>query len=149
MLTAAVAVWRGVPCWEVVGVVLLLFVVGEWYPFSNFPMYSKLGEEVELIYLTDEGDRPLPMDEVVRTGSGTVKKMYERELKRVGGEGGVAERARAGGAVLETLMGRLRRRVLPTGVVGVRLYRREVALVEGKLVEGVPERLAERGVAGK
>jgi hypothetical protein len=55
---------------------------GEWYPFSNFPMYSTFEDTAYYVYITDLSDRPVPLVPVFgRTGS-EVKKLYDLLLKR-------------------------------------------------------------------
>ena len=151
---ALATVWSRIPFRAVVVVVGLLFVVKEQYPFSNFPMYSKVDEEADIVYVTDQGDRAVPMDAVFRTGSGTAKKMYKKELTALARAGGRKleeatgeERAAAGRAVLETLGERLRVKALPPGAVGLRLYRQTFRLENGALARLAPERLAERAVS--
>jgi hypothetical protein len=49
---------------------------GEWYPFSNFPMYSTFEDTAYYVYVTDVTDKPLALVPAFgRTGS-EVKKLY-------------------------------------------------------------------------
>ncbi len=142
--------WRRIPFFPCVAVVGLLFGLKERYPFSNFPMYSNVDVEADIVYVTDQSDRALPMDAVFRTGSGTAKKMYKKELMAVVGAGGrklkaatAEDRAAAGRAVLGTLGPRVRAKALPPEALGLRLYRLTFRLENGALAQLAPEQLAE------
>lgn len=144
------AIWQRLPFRALLLVVLFLFVVKERYPFSNFPMYSNLDKEADILYVTDQADQALPMDSVFRTGSGTSKKMYKKELnsltKTTGRKLEVAtpeDRAAAGRAVMATILERIRPKNLPAGVTHLRLYRKTFRLENGGLAHLEPEFLAE------
>lgn len=148
--------WRRIPFFPVVAVVGVLLAVKECYPFSNFPMYSNVDVEADIVYVTDQRDRALAMDAVFRTGSGTAKKMYKRELTAVAGAGGrklegatAEDRAAAGRAVMGTLGSRVRAKELPPEAVGLRLYRQTFRLENGALAQLAPERLAELTLSKK
>jgi hypothetical protein len=47
----------------------------EWYPFSHFPMYSGLPEDVWTVELTDAEDHPIPMLAVFHTSISNLKKI--------------------------------------------------------------------------
>lgn len=131
-------------------VVLFLFIVKERYPFSNFPMYSNVDEEADILYVTDQADNALPMDAVFRTGSGTSKKMYKKELNALTKATGrkledatLEDRSAAGRAVMNTIMERIRPKNMPAGVTHLRFYRKTFRLEESGLAQLEPERLAE------
>ncbi len=145
-----IAFWQRLPFRAMLLVVLFLFLVKERYPFSNFPMYSNLDEEADILYVTDQEDRALPMDAVFRTGSGTSKKMYKKEVntqvKATGRKLASTtpeDRATAGRAVMDTLITRVRRKHLPASATHFRLYRKTFRLQDGGLSQLPPERLAE------
>jgi hypothetical protein len=142
--------WQRIPFRSLLLVVVFLFVVRERYPFSNFPMYSNLDEEADVLYVTDQVDQALPMDAIFRTGSGTAKKMYKRELSALTKTAGrkpedatSEDRAGAGRAVMATIMERMRRKEIPTTVSHLRLYRKTFRLGEGGLADLAPERLVD------
>ena len=54
---------------------------GEWYPFSNFPMYSKFSESAYLVYITDLEDRPVAIYPTFGTWPTAIKKSYDARLK--------------------------------------------------------------------
>ena len=143
-------IWQRLPFRAMLCVVLFLFVVKERYPFSNFPMYSNLDAEADILYVTDQADQAVPMDAVFRTGSGTSKKMYKKELNALTKTTGrkledatPEDRALAGRAVMGTLVERLRPQKMPSGVTQLRLYRKTFRMEDTGLAHLEPERLAE------
>lgn len=58
----------------------LLFWRGDWYPFSNFPMYSILPPGTHSLYATDLAGHPLPFD-ALGIDAPTLKKMINGELR--------------------------------------------------------------------
>jgi len=143
------ALWQQLPFRAMLLVVVGLFFVKEQYPFSNFPMYSKVDQEADILYITDQTDQALPMDAVFRTGSGTSKKMYKKELTAVTHATGrklddatPEDRATAGRAVMTTLMKRTRSSQMPPNVSQLRFYRKTFRLENGTLAHLEPERLA-------
>lgn len=151
--TALTTFWRAVPFRAMLLLVLFLFFVKERYPFSNFPMYADLDEEASILYITDQADQALPMASVFRTGSGTSKKMFKKELNVVTKTAGrklenatAEDRAAAGHAVMTTILERLRPNRMPAAVSHLRLYRKIFRLQDGGLAHLEPERLVERPV---
>lgn len=55
---------------------------GEWYPFSNFPMYSDFEEQAYYVYVTDKEDKPVPLGETFGMAPSDVKKAYDQKLKK-------------------------------------------------------------------
>jgi hypothetical protein len=53
---------------------------GEFYPFSNFPMYSSFEPNTYLVFITDLEDKPLPISTVFATSASDIKKTYDRKL---------------------------------------------------------------------
>jgi hypothetical protein len=85
---------------------------GEFYPFSNYPMYSSFEPETYYVYVTDGTDKPLPMGVRFGVAASEVKKAFDRKLmeakKAAGGKVRKADlppevQAAAGQAVLEWL----------------------------------------------
>ncbi len=54
---------------------------GEWYPFSNFPMYSTFEPTAYYVYITDENDKPVAIWQTFGTWPSAVKKGYDAFLK--------------------------------------------------------------------
>src|SRR5580658_6696118 len=55
---------------------------GEWYPFSDFPMYSDFKERAYYVYVTDRDDQVVPLGEVFGLAPSDVKKAYDQKLKK-------------------------------------------------------------------
>jgi hypothetical protein len=56
---------------------------GEWYPFSNFPMYSNFEPTAYYVFITDLDDKPLAISPTFGTWPTNVKKAYDAKLKDV------------------------------------------------------------------
>jgi len=56
--------------------VALPFVVGEWFPFSKFGMFTILRDTGTYYYITDEADRPIATLPELGFSVGFVKKLY-------------------------------------------------------------------------
>ena len=56
---------------------------GEWYPFSNFPMYSNFEPQAYFVYITDLDDKPVGIQPTFGTWPTAVKKAYDLKLKDV------------------------------------------------------------------
>ena len=145
-------VWEKIPFRAMTMLVILLYVVKEQFPFSNFPMYSNFDTEADVVFIADQKGDPLPMDEVFRSGSSTAKKAYKKELgkilnpqKRDSKQSTLAERQQAGAIVLGDWHENMKRERLPAGTTAIRLYRRTFELKDdGKLADDTPELLAEK-----
>jgi hypothetical protein len=142
--------WSRIPFPAMLVLVLVLYLIREQFPFSNFPMYSNISEEADVAFVTDQNDRPLAMKDLFKTSSGTSKKMYKKELGTITNPSGrdsehatPEERAQAGKAVLDILMPRLITKAVPPGTTAlrfqVRTFRAGVSPEQGS----PPERLAE------
>lgn len=87
---------------------------GEFYPFSNFPMYSTFSDSTYYVYVTDLKDEPVPVTFLTGKVLSNLKKQYDTELKaekRALVAGGVKQedlsmeaRRRAGEVVLRWLV---------------------------------------------
>lgn len=53
---------------------------GEFYPFSNFPMYSSFGPETYYVYVTDMAGNPVAIGTLFGKSPSDVKKIYDRKL---------------------------------------------------------------------
>lgn len=56
-------------------------LIGEQYPFSDFPMYSSFGRSTYYVYLADGSDQPLSTYGAIGVSTATFKKMYETALR--------------------------------------------------------------------
>ena len=151
MLTHLRTFWSRVPFHHMIPLVVALFIIKEQFPFSNFPMYSNFDTEADVIFVTDQKDRVLPMEKVFRSGSSTAKKAYKKELgkitaktKRDTKQATAPERAAAGKIVLSDWAANVKNGSLTADTTALRLYRRTFELVNGKLSDKAPELLAEQ-----
>lgn len=142
--------WAAVPFQAMTALVLALFVIKEQFPFSNFPMYSRINEEADVTFVTDQNDQPLPLKALFKTSSATSKKMYKKELAAITNPAGrdsdhatAEERAQAGRAVLETLSTRLIAAAVPPGTTALRFHVRTFRAGSDPDDGPPPERLAE------
>lgn len=55
---------------------------GEFYPFSNFPMYASFSPSTYYVYVTDLRDEPVAVTLLTGKVLSNLKKQYDTELKR-------------------------------------------------------------------
>lgn len=133
--------WR-LPFKRVAALTLMLHLVGEFYPFSNYPMYSRLDDEADLVYVRRIADgRPVPMLAAYGLNTSRAKKIYQsvvdRQVRARGARRAEAtpEEMRAAAAyVLEKLAGRMspgQRQIYPAS--GIELVRVALTNEGGKL----------------
>lgn len=122
-------------------VVLFLFLVGEWYPFSAFPMYANFDDEALVLSVADQNDRQLPMRQLSYLTSSNAKKSYKTRLKRVCekqgmdvGDAGEEQKGEAARWVLEEFLRMKRTKGNPfVGVEALRLRLTRISMEEGKI----------------
>lgn len=56
---------------------------GEFYPFSNFPMYSRFEPDTYYVYVKDVRDEIVPVGTVFGRSISDLKKTYDSNLKRL------------------------------------------------------------------
>jgi len=91
-----VGIWRAIPLKLVFLLVLLSLFLrnpkegvpykdqkAEYYPFSNYPMYSQFDEQDYYVYLADQDGEPLPSKATFRTTTPKIKKFFKGELETV------------------------------------------------------------------
>lgn len=61
-------------------IAILLVAIGDQYPFSPFPMYSKLDSSADVLYVADQNGKPLALGKLFNVGSAQAKKRFEKEL---------------------------------------------------------------------
>ncbi len=85
LLEATQSWWRRTRCKWLLILTALCLVVGENYPFSNFPMYSSFAHRTYFLYLADTQGEAIRTKELGLSSS-TLKKIFDRgrrkELKR-------------------------------------------------------------------
>jgi hypothetical protein len=73
-------VWH--PLWLLTAVIpLTQWAKDDWYPWSSFPMYSKLDQEAVLVYLADAEDQPISSVKAANLTSAKVTKIYHTLLR--------------------------------------------------------------------
>ena len=97
-----------VPFREVWLAVALLLIVGENYPFSNFPMYSRLEDEAVYFVVLNSRGEMLPYVTTFRSRSTYVPKAVKAERRKLEREGVSSDVAleQAGKNVLQSLIER-------------------------------------------
>jgi hypothetical protein len=128
MRMLASLVWRRLPFPAMTVLVVALYLIKERFPFSHFPMYSRISTEADVILVTDQLDQPVAMRPVFKTSSASAKKMYKKELAAITNPLGrnsedatAEERRQAGRLLLATLEQRLIAPAVPDGVSELRL----------------------------
>jgi hypothetical protein len=125
---------------------------GEWYPFSNFPMYSTFEDTAYYVRVTDLQDKPLAFVPVFNKNASEVKKLYngylndevDRLKKQARDAGGKYRKTKvqmtgeecrpAGDATLRELQDRFKPSKESGGPSGLRLYQVDITLDEGQIV---------------
>lgn len=148
--------WRKVPYRHVFAFTAFLAFAGEQYPFSDFPMYSHLDNEADVLYVTDQTDRVLPMEKLFGTSSSTQKKVFITELKDICNPAGrdtrdalPEERQKAGGKLVEKLFPRFKPHNLPEvggNVTGLRFYYKVFTVNDGTITTSQPQLVAEKAL---
>jgi hypothetical protein len=155
-LEKALHLWRLVPFRHVLLAVIFLSFWGkhgwgEHFPFTNFPMYSELDEESDVLYVTDQADRPLPFHTLFGTSLSTQKKNFIKEVAKISNKAGrdsrdalPEERQKAGAKVARDVMPRLKRDRLEPGVETLRFYYKVFRAEGDKIIETTPQLVAEQ-----
>ncbi|CAN5198499.1 hypothetical protein BH23VER1_BH23VER1_35530 [soil metagenome] len=125
----------------------LCLAVGEKYPFSDFPMYSRFSDATFYVYLADGAGEPIPVQSLTYVRTSRLKKVYENELRDISKAIGTpksklspAERIPAGEKTLRWLYDTTR----PGGKPlleehgSLRLYHVDLALDDGHITESAP-----------
>lgn len=151
----SVLTWlRGEPCRFLWVVVILSSLVipwltratakpGEFYPFSNFPMYSRFLPRTYYVMVTDLTDAPVATVPLSGQVSSNIKKAYDRnldELKKASAgkykkaDLPVEERQKAGAKVLTWLM-ELSDPAKLKAMGGLRLKQVDLFIENGKIAQ--------------
>jgi hypothetical protein len=150
-----------IPHWAVVVLMALLIPLltrhtdkpGEFYPFSNYPMYSSFEPETYYVYVTDGADTPVAMGRVFGIAASDVKKAFDRKLdaakKTSGGKTRkstlpIETQAAAGREVLEWLKANAPNEQKPviTRLGSIRLYRMDLKY-DGRRLAKTPRQVGE------
>lgn len=115
---------------------------GEFYPFSNFPMYSRFSPDTYYVFVTDLNDQPIAVGNTFGTAVSNVKKMYDRKLinlkKEAGGKIKKADlpdavKRIAADEVLHWLADNAHNREVMKERSGLRLHQVDVIFKEGRV----------------
>lgn len=155
-IESAIHGWRRIPFRHVI--VLTIFLSfwgkekwGEHYPFTDFPMYSHLDAESDVLYVTNQADEVLPFHRLFGTKTSTQKKNFISELAKLTNakdrdsrDATVEERQTAGEKMADKLMPKLKRDRLPEGTQTLRFYYKVFRAEGDKITESVPQLVAEQ-----
>lgn len=117
---------------------------GEFYPFSNFPMYSRFAPDTYYVYVTDLNDQPVPIGRFFNIASSDVKKAYDRRLDAIKKSTGqkarrkempLELRARAAEEVLRWLTDNSQNPGAVKAIGGIRLYQADVLYQDGRVMQ--------------
>jgi hypothetical protein len=151
----ALQLWRRVPFRHVLLVTIFLSFWnddqwGQQYPFTNFPMYSHLDAESDVLYVTDQADKPLAFHTLFGTSASTQKKNFISELKEICNPKGrdtrdalPEERKTAGEKMAAKLLPKLKRDRVPPGVQSLRFHYKVFRAEGDKITETTPLMIAE------
>lgn len=66
--------------WPVLWVTTTLcLLIGENYPFSNYPMYATFSDATYMVYITDQDGKPIPVFDTFGMRTSILKKIYHKE----------------------------------------------------------------------
>lgn len=149
-------IWRVIPFRHVLAATVLLYLIGEQYPFSNFPMYSDMDNESDVLYVTNQADKPLPMERLFGTSTSTQKKIFLAELEDICNprnrdtrDALPEERREAGEKLMEKLFPRLKRQNLAAvgaDATSLRIYYKVFTVNAGDITSSQPMLVAERSL---
>lgn len=80
---------RRLPLALMITMVCVLYLIGDEYPFSNYPMYSNFDEEALVFFISDANGTPLKMRKVFDKSSSDAKKIYKTHLRRLSMDAGI------------------------------------------------------------
>ncbi len=148
--------WQRVPFRHALLLVIFLAGIKEQYPFSDFPMYSHLDAESDVLYVTDQEDNVLPMEKLFGTGASTQKKVFMTELKSICNpkkrdtrDALPEEKQQAGIQLMDKLMPKLKRDKLAAmgaTATSLRIYYKVYTLDAGNISSGKSQLVAERAL---
>ncbi len=158
-LEAALKWWRRFPFRHVLLVTVFLSFWGkekwgEHYPFTDFPMYSRLDDESDVLYVTNEKDEVLPFHRLFGTKLSTQKKVYTKALAKITNaqdrdsrDARPEERRAAGDKLVEELLPKLKKDRLPAGTQSLRFYYKVFRAEGGRIVDSPPVLVGEHTFA--
>src|SRR5215470_18604861 len=116
---------RRVPCKLMLATILIGLAVGEWYPFSSFPMYSRFAPQAWYVFVTDGSDQVVPTQPYFGVSAMPLRRMFETRALALRAAGASVQEAETQAAV--DLLRYLRAEARPQSGVGapsgLRLWR--------------------------
>ncbi len=115
---------------------------GEFYPFSNFPMYASFAPDTYFVFITDLEDRPIAISPTFGTSASDIKKTYDRKLGDLKNRGPKGARKvelppelkkEAADATLEALVKKVWPSPRLAGTKGLRLHHTDILYRDGVL----------------
>jgi hypothetical protein len=127
----------------------LLFVIGEQYPFSPFPMYQDFESKAFYVWISDEAGHRVALLPTFGLRAGALKKTFETKLREVRAEASPhkspkgkptqEQQRHAGEAALAWMVAQSGAHLQPSVPGGLRLMKVEVELKDGRLSETTSE----------
>jgi hypothetical protein len=89
LLIAAAAIWiLDVRLKALILITLFNFTLKENFPFSNYPMYSRLSSKTYFILVTDDCDRRIPLKSRFGIAADFLKRLFKHEVEIVAADKG-------------------------------------------------------------
>jgi len=127
-----------IPFREVILSVAVLLLIGENFPFSNFPMYSSLEDESFYFVVTNSKDEILPYATVFRFRASFASKSYKTEYKKLVKSGVPKEEAsrQSAAKILDYMVARAEPSMKPRIIKGgLKFTEVRTAVKNGELIE--------------
>lgn len=84
MLSRKLLEWLRLVPWKLfLFLSITMSLVGEFYPISDFPMYSSFSKGAWYVFLADQNDNPLPSMPTVGLKTPRLKKIYTSHVRRL------------------------------------------------------------------
>ena len=100
--------FKNIPYKFMLILILLSLWLGEWYPISNFPMYSTFSHSNNFIYISDGQDQPISLESEFGFRTAFIKKIYDSRLRNLKNQNNINhninKRAKAGEDLLKYIV---------------------------------------------
>jgi hypothetical protein len=135
-MEAAIHTLRAIPIKLLLVVTAISLIVGQFHPFSRFPMYSSFPPTAELYYLADETGKPLPSLKTLGIFGPELKQRVEHQCEAYGAQTSQPEQLnRAGNAVLGHLANKREANLKEQGINGLSIRRVLLHRENGELIK--------------
>ena len=141
MIRATLDFFRALPCKPLLLLSVVCLVIGDQFPFSEFPMYASFTHRTYYVHLADGNGQPVAAASSTGLRTSQLKKIYQRELLtearrpgRVRQRMTAEEKGAAGARLLATLKNSqwVQQQGATTFPAVVRLYEVNISLREGR-----------------